>query len=137
VAARHFLFLSDKETKQRKRFHHSKNQVSTACSFNSLVPEEHGARQNHQCVKPSFSVHRYPHASPQVTEPAQGSPRAIREKPPTKFVRIPNHFTNPPRNEVAECGATPEITVQAEQLTREELRRQKGVRRNRSAEHGC
>ena len=95
MAARHFLVLSDKETKQRKRFHHFKNQVSTACSFHSWVPEEHGARQNHRYVKPSFSVHRYPHASPLVTEPAQGTPRAIREEPSSGFVRTSNHYARP------------------------------------------
>src|SRR5476649_1103424 len=43
-----------------------------------LAPQKHGARQNHRCVNPSFSEHGYPHASPPVTEPAKGSPRAIR-----------------------------------------------------------
>jgi hypothetical protein len=30
-----------------------------------------------------------------VIEPAQGSPRAIRGKPNTKFVRTANHAANP------------------------------------------
>ena len=72
--------------------------MSTACSFYSWVPQKHGARQSHGCVNPSFSEHGYPHASPPVTEPAQGAPRAIRGKPTTKFLRMPNHVANPPRN---------------------------------------
>jgi hypothetical protein len=61
--------------------------VSTACSSHTWVPQKHGARQSHRCVNPSFSEHGYPHASPPVTEPAQGAPRAIRGHPPTKSVR--------------------------------------------------
>ena len=52
-------------------------------------------------MNPSFSEHGYPHASPPVTEPAQGAPCAIREQPPTEFVRTSNHVANPPRNEAA------------------------------------
>src|ERR1700683_1158153 len=59
-----------------------------------LAPQKHGARQSHGRVNPSFSEHGYPHASPPVTEPAQGAPRAIREKPSTKFVRMSNHVAN-------------------------------------------
>ena len=46
---------------------------------------------------------RIPHASPPVTEPAQGAPRAIRVEPSTEFVRMPNHArkttrgTRPPK----------------------------------------
>jgi hypothetical protein len=60
--------------------------VSTACSSDTWVPQKHGARQSHGCLKPSFSEHGYPHASPPVTEPAYGTPRAIRV-PPTNSVR--------------------------------------------------
>ena len=65
-----------------------------------LAPQKHGARKNHRRVKPSFSEHRYPHASPPVTEPANGAPRAIRGQPSFEFVRTPNHVANPPRNKV-------------------------------------
>src|ERR1700709_1144913 len=54
-----------------------------------MGPQKHGARQSTGCVNPSFSEHRYPHASPPVTEPAQGAPRAIRGKPTSK---ICTHF---------------------------------------------
>jgi hypothetical protein len=75
-------------TKQRNRFQNAGTLVSTACSFDSWVPQKHGARQSHGCVKPSFSEHGYPHASPPVTEPAQGSPCAIRENhPPNLYAR--------------------------------------------------
>ena len=52
-------------------------------------------------MNPSFSEHGYPHASPPVTEPAQGTSRAIRGEPPTKFVRATNHAANPPRSKAA------------------------------------
>ncbi|SOE60953.1 hypothetical protein SAMN05414139_01814 [Burkholderia sp. D7] len=71
----------------------------TACSSHSWVPQKHGARQSTGCVKPSFSEHGYPHASPRVIEPAQGTFRAIRGQPPTNYVRTSNHVANPPRNE--------------------------------------
>ena len=53
---------------------------------------------------------RIPHASPPVTEPAQGTPRAIRGQPSTEFGRTPNHVANPPRNKVAKMreGVTEE-----------------------------
>ena len=73
--------------------------MSTACSFHSWVPQKHGARKSGGCVKPSFSEHGYPHASPPVIEPAQGTPRAIRGQPSTEFVRTSNHVANPPGNE--------------------------------------
>ena len=76
--------------------------MSTACSFNSLVPQKHGARQSEGCLNPSFSEHGYPHASPPVTEPAQGSPRAIREQPSTEFVHTSNHVDNPPGKKASE-----------------------------------
>ena len=100
--------------------------MSTACGFHSWVPQKHGARQSHQCLKPSFSEHRYPHASPPVTEPAQGAPRAIRGQPSTKFVRMPNHVANPPRNEAARCVRPKphEMSAQTEQLSHEEPQRQ-------------
>ena len=66
-----------------------------------MAPQKHGARKSDGCVKPSFSEHGYPHASPPVTEPAQGAPRAIREQPPTEFVRTSNHVANPLRNKAA------------------------------------
>src|SRR5471030_1409045 len=82
----------------------------TQCAVSEfLAPQKHGARQSHGCVNPSFSEHGYPHASPPVTEPAQGAPRAIREKPTFTFVRMPNYVGNPPRNEVAKmCEAVPD-----------------------------
>ena len=45
--------------------------------------------------EPLFLRTRIPHASPPVTEPAQGAPRAIRGEPSTKFVRMPNHCRQP------------------------------------------
>ena len=36
-----------------------------------------------------------------MIEPAQGSPRAIRVKPPTKYGRVPNHVANPSGNKAA------------------------------------
>ena len=53
-----------------------------------LVPQKHGARQSHGCVKPSFSEHRYPHASPPVTETARGASRAARVQLPHAMIRI-------------------------------------------------
>jgi hypothetical protein len=84
--------------------------VSIACSFHSWVPQKHSARQNEGCVNPSFSEHPYPHASPPVTEPAQGAPRAIRGQPSSEFVRMPNYFGNPPGNSAAKIreALTPE-----------------------------
>ena len=84
--------------------------MSTACSSISWVPQKHGARQSLRCLNPSFSriltVKRFaPYAlglAP-VTEPAQGAPRAIRGKPTSKFVCIPNHLYNPSRNDAAKC----------------------------------
>ena len=76
--------------------------MSTACSFNSWAPQKHGARQSDGCVNPSFSEHRYPHASPPVIEPAQGSPRAIRGQPSTEFVHTSNPVDNPPGKKAAE-----------------------------------
>jgi hypothetical protein len=80
--------------------------VSTACSSNTWVPQKHGARQSDGCVKPSFSEHGYPHASPPVIEPAQGTPRAIRVNPSIKFVRSTNHVANPPGNEAPKMRET-------------------------------
>jgi hypothetical protein len=106
VAARHFFVQSDKETKQRKRFQNAGSSVSTARSFCTRVPQKHRARRNYRCVNPSPSEHPYPHASPPVTEPAQGAPRAIRGQPPIKRVRTPNRFANPPRNDAAKMRET-------------------------------
>ena len=81
-------------------------------------------------MSPSFSEHGYPHASPPVTEPAQGSPRAIRGKLTTKFIPMPNHFANPPRNDALKMrkAVASKITAQTERLTREELQGQIRVR---------
>ncbi|QIE23925.1 hypothetical protein SBC1_18160 [Caballeronia sp. SBC1] len=75
--------------------------MSTACSSDTWVRQKHGTRQSDGCVNPSFSEHGYPHASPPVTEPAKGAPRAIRGQPSTEFVCTPNHVANPLQNKAA------------------------------------
>jgi hypothetical protein len=74
-------------------------------------------------VKPSFSEHGYPHASPPVIEPAQGAPRAIRGKPTIKFVRTKNHDANPPRNKPTEIReAVPHEFHATDQPTHQKLK---------------
>ena len=87
--------------------------MSTACKLSVCGAQKQGARQSHGCVKPSFSEHRYPHASPPVIEPAQGSPRAIRVQPPQ------------------------EITSQSTQPTHQEMRQPAHVRPSWSGGHGA
>src|SRR5476651_1356142 len=102
-AWRHVISLS-KATKKRSKesaFRTRAHKLTQRAVSKFLAPQKHGARQSNGCVKPSFSEHGYPHASPPVTEPAQGSPRAIRGQPPTEFVRTSNHVANPPRNAAA------------------------------------
>src|SRR5476649_1908264 len=102
-AWRHVIFLS-KATKKRSKenaFRTRAQKLTQRAVSTFLAPQKHGARKSDGCVKPSFSEHGYPHASPPVTEPAQGSPRAIREQPPTEFVRTSNHVANPPQNAAA------------------------------------
>ena len=99
-AWRRVISLS-KATKKRSKesaFRTRAHKLTQRAVSTFLAPQKHGARQSHGCVKPSFSEHRYPHASPPVTEPAQGAPRAIRGQPTTKFVCIPNHVANPTKN---------------------------------------
>src|SRR5471032_1956417 len=82
-AWRHVISLS-KATKKRSKenaFRTRARKLTQRAVSAFLAPQKHGARQNHGCVNPSFSEHGYPHASPPVTEPAQGAPRAIREQP--------------------------------------------------------
>src|SRR5476649_1140497 len=70
-----------KATKKRSKenaFRTRAHKLTQRAVSTFLAPQKHGARQNHRCVNPSFSEHGYPHASPPVTEPAQGAPRAIR-----------------------------------------------------------
>ena len=103
-AWRHVISLS-KATKKRSKenaFKTRAHKLTQRAVSAFLAPQKHGARQNHRCVNPSFSEHRYPHASPPVTESAQGTPRAIRGQPSSKFVRTSNHVANPPRNKVLE-----------------------------------
>src|SRR5471032_3605957 len=102
-AWRHVISLS-KATKKRSKenaFRTRARKLTQRAVSTFLAPQKHGARQNGGCVNPSFSEHGYPHASPPVTEPAQGTPRAIREKPSSEFVRMPNHIANRPRNKTA------------------------------------
>jgi hypothetical protein len=102
-AWQHVISLS-KATKKRSKenaFRTRAHKCPQRAVFMLVVPQKHGARRSHGCVKPSFSEHGYPHASPPVTEPAKGAPRAIREQPPTEFVRTSNHVANPPRNEAS------------------------------------
>src|ERR1700733_2204769 len=82
-AWRRVISLS-KATKKRSKesaFKTRAHKLTQRAVSKFLAPQKHGARQNHGCVNPSFSEHGYPHASPPVTEPAQGTPRAIREQP--------------------------------------------------------
>src|SRR5476649_976080 len=93
-----------KATKKRSKenaFRTRAHKLTQRAVSKFLAPQKHGARKSDGCVKPSFSEHGYPHASPPVTEPAQGAPRAIRGRPPTEFVRTSNHVANPPRNTAA------------------------------------
>src|SRR5476651_2011020 len=102
-AWRRVISLS-KATKKRSKenaFKTRAHKLTQRAVSKFLAPQKHGARQSHGCVKPSFSEHGYPHASPPVTEPAQGAPRAIRVKSSSELVRIPNHVANPPRNAAA------------------------------------
>src|SRR5476649_1148156 len=102
-AWRHVISLS-KATKKRSKesaFKTRARKLTQRAVSAFLAPKKHGARQNHGCVKPSFSEHGYPHASPPVTEHAQGAPRAIRGKPSSEFVRMPNYVGNPPRKKAA------------------------------------
>src|SRR5476651_2215869 len=83
-AWRRVISLS-KATKKRSKenaFKTRAHKLTQRAVSKFLAPQKHGARQSHGCVKPSFSEHGYPHASPPVTEPAQGAPRAIRGQPP-------------------------------------------------------
>jgi hypothetical protein len=69
--------------------------VSLACSFIVSGTQIARCSPEHPMLKPSFSEHRYPHASPPVTEPANGAFRAIREDPPQKYAHSPlNYPTN-------------------------------------------
>jgi hypothetical protein len=95
-------------------------------------------------VNPSFSEHRYPHASPPVIEPAQGAPRAIRGRPPAKFVRMTDHAANPRRNGAAKTRKAiayennrTEITALTKRLTHEEPRKQIRVRPYRFLVNSC
>src|SRR5476649_574729 len=105
--------LATKKRSKENAFRMRAHKLTQRAVSTFLAPQKHGARQNHGCVNPSFSEHGYPHASPPVTEPAHGSPRAIRGQPPIEFVRMPNHVANPPRNTAARwvrpypqnCGA--------------------------------
>ena len=102
-AWRRVISLS-KATKKRSKenaFRTRAHKLTQRAVSTFLAPQKHGARQNDGCVNPSFSEHGYPHASPPVTEPAQGTPRAIRGKPSSEFVRTPNHVANPPQNAAA------------------------------------
>src|SRR5476651_219177 len=79
-AWRRVISLS-KATKKRSKenaFRTRARKLTQRAVSTFLAPQKHGARQNYRCVNPSFSEHGYPHASPPVTEPAKGSPRAIR-----------------------------------------------------------
>src|SRR5476649_1205669 len=90
-AWRHVISLS-KATKKRSKenaFRTRAHKLTQRAVSTFLAPQKHGARQNHRCVNPSFSEHGYPHASPPVTEPAQGAPRAIRGHPRSN---IPSAF---------------------------------------------
>jgi hypothetical protein len=83
-AWRHVISLS-KATKKRSKenaFRTRAHKLTQRAVSTFLAPQKHGARQNGGCVKPSFSEHGYPHASPPVTEPAQGASRAIRVNHP-------------------------------------------------------
>ena len=119
-AWRHVISLS-KATKKRSKenaFRTRARKLTQRAVSKFLAPQKHGARQNHGCVNPSFSEHGYPHASPPVTEPAQGAPRALRGEPTTDFVRMPNHVANPPRNEAAQVHEVrrPELGAPTKQL---------------------
>ena len=98
-AWRHVISLS-KATKKRSKesaFKTRAHKLTQRALSTFLAPQKHGARQNHRCVNPSFSEHGYPHASPPVTEPAQGAPRAIRvNHPPNLYAR---RTTSPTRLE--------------------------------------
>src|SRR5271170_2564125 len=91
-AWRRVISLS-KATKKRSKesaFKTRAHKLTQRAVSKFLAPQKHGARQSHGYVKPSFSEHRYPHASPPVTEPAQGAPRAIRvNRPPNFYARCP------------------------------------------------
>src|SRR5471030_269359 len=120
-AWRHVISLS-KATKKRSKenaFRTRAHKLTQRAVSAFLAPQKHGARQSDGCVNPSFSEHGYPHASPPVTEPAKGAPRAIRGQPSTKFVRTTNHTANPPRNKAPNiCEAsTDEMTVRPAQST--------------------
>src|SRR5476649_1056543 len=107
-AWRHVISLS-KATKKRSKenaFKTRAHKLTQRAVFTFLAPQKHGARKSHGCVNRSFSEHGHPHASPPVTEPAQGTPRAIRGKPSFEFVRMPNYVGNQPRSELAKmCQA--------------------------------
>src|SRR5471030_1745069 len=86
-AWRHVISLS-KATKKRSKenaFRTRARKLTQRAVSMFLAPQKHGARKSDGCVKPSFSEHGYPHASPPVTEPAQGSPRAIRVNHPSNL----------------------------------------------------
>src|SRR5471030_3226177 len=102
-AWRHVIFwsLATKKRSKESAFKTRARKLTQRAVSAFLAPQKHGARQSDGCVNPSFSEHGYPHASPPVTEPAQGAPRAIREKPASILVRMPNHVGNPSWNEVA------------------------------------
>src|SRR5471032_2175497 len=102
-AWRHVISLS-KATKKRSKenaFKARARKLTQRAVSAFLAPQKHGARKSDGCVNPYFSEHGYTHASPPVTEPAQGAPRAIREQQPTEFVRTSNHVANPPQNAAA------------------------------------
>ena len=108
-AWRHVISLS-KATKKRSKenaFRTRARKLTQRAVSKFLAPQKHGARKSHGCVNPSFSEHGYPHASPPVTEPAQGASRAIRVKPSTKFVRSVKSSTRlPPRAIMSQWSAT-------------------------------
>ena len=58
-------------------------EVSTACSFDSWVPQKHGARQSLGCVKPSFSEHGYPTLRHQCLNLPKGHPALSAENTPS------------------------------------------------------
>jgi hypothetical protein len=92
---------SDKETKQRKRFHRSTLSVHSV-QFLFIGAPKARCCQSHGC-EPLFPRTRIPHASPPVIEPAQGTPRAIRVNHPSNLyaclttspihqeIRLPKH----------------------------------------------
>src|SRR5471030_2265637 len=86
-AWRHVISLS-KATKKRSKenaFRTRAHKLTQRAVSKFLAPQKNGASKSHGCVNPSFSEHGNPHASPPVTEPAQGTPRAIRVNHPSNL----------------------------------------------------